>query len=147
MKYGHRVGGRESAEYRAWIAMRIRCNNPKDQHYKRYGARGIKVCVRWEKFDNFIADMGKRPIGTSLERIDNSKGYNPDNCRWATAQEQANNRSSNVRILYRGEDYTMAQWSKKLGLNIHALKKRFQAGWTIERALCTPIKSHKNNIA
>jgi hypothetical protein len=74
--------------------MRYRCQNPKDRAYKWYGARGIKVCERWEKFENFLADMGKRPPGLSLERVDNNKGYEPSNCIWATWTQQMRNRRS-----------------------------------------------------
>lgn len=78
--------------YRSWVAMRARCNNPKTRDYASYGGRGITVCERWESFENFLEDMGERPPGKSLDRINNDLGYLPDNCRWATAKEQANNR-------------------------------------------------------
>lgn len=80
-------------EYESWVAMNTRCNNPKHHAHTRYSDRGIKVCNRWKKFDNFLLDMGKRPLGTSLDRIDNNKNYNPENCRWATAQQQQFNKN------------------------------------------------------
>ena len=82
-----------SPEYRAWQAMRQRCSNKNEQGYAHYGARGIQVCDRWQRFENFFADMGWRPsVGWSIERVDNNKGYQPDNCRWITDAEQTRNR-------------------------------------------------------
>ncbi len=83
-----------SPEYRCWCGMRTRCNNANHDDYRLYGARGIRVCERWDKFENFLKDMGRKPRGGrySIERIKNELGYEPGNCKWATAQEQARNR-------------------------------------------------------
>ena len=80
-----------------WKNMHQRCANPNHNSYKHYGGRGIAVCDRWYEFANFLADMGERPVGLSLDRIDNDAGYSPDNCRWATSQQQAKNRRQSRR--------------------------------------------------
>lgn len=93
LAHGQACRGQETPEYRIWRSMLNRCANPKVHNYQRYGARGIRVCARWKKFENFLADMGRKPSpNLSLDRINNDGNYEPGNCRWATASQQALNR-------------------------------------------------------
>ena len=91
-KHGEAINGKPTAEWRAWNAMRARCENPDHPAYKWYGARGIKVCDRWQSVESFIADTGRRPSAQhSLDRVDNDGNYEPSNCRWATNAQQTRN--------------------------------------------------------
>lgn len=95
IKHGHNRKGKPTPTYRSWVGMVYRCTNPRGNRYKQYGGRGIRVCERWlgpDGFKNFLADMGSRPKGLSLDRIDVNGNYEPTNCRWATVYEQRNNR-------------------------------------------------------
>lgn len=122
--------------YNAWMSMKQRCHKKTNSAYKYYGARGIKVCDAWlESFEAFLADMGEMPEGMSIDRIDVDGDYSPDNCRWATAEEQANNKTNNRFIKANGKTLTAAQWSRKLDINAHKILRRLRDGWTAERAL------------
>ena len=124
-------GMHNTREYQVWMQMQQRCYNPSKACYARYGGRGITVCERWRSsFPAFYADMGDAPAGTTLDRVDNEKGYAPDNCRWATPQEQANNRVTNVVIEHDGKTMTIAEWARHLGLPYHWIKHRHKRGYT-----------------
>ena len=112
--------------YYSWRNMRRRCTNPSDDAYPNYGGRGITVCERWESYDAFFEDMGNPAPGLSLDRIDNSKGYSPENCRWATVREQLNNQRRNVVIEHSGIKMTIGQWAAHLGLQYDTLYKRLE---------------------
>lgn len=139
-------GGTDTRLYRVWNDMRSRCSCSYDKEYKRYGARGIRVCKEWEDFSTFqkwALDNGYRDDvergKCTLDRIDNDGSYCPSNCRWVSVKEQSNNRRSNRYIEYRGECHTTAEWSEILGINRSMLDRRINAlGWSIERAFTTP---------
>jgi hypothetical protein len=90
--HANTIDGKLSYTYMSWKAMRARCNNPNAAFYHCYGARGITVCERWSRFEAFLSDMGERPQGLTLDRVDVNAGYSPENCKWSTASEQARNR-------------------------------------------------------
>lgn len=128
-------GKNKTREHRAWVAIRRRCNNPNTLDAKLYRSKGIKVCKRWDKFLNFLKDMGKCPPGYSIDRIDNNKNYCPSNCRWATALEQGNNTSRNVKFTYKGETMNMSQWARRLGIPYCMLKSRWHRKWPLDRMM------------
>ena len=108
--------------YETWLKMRSRCANPTTSQYKHYGGRGITVCKRWDSFENFLSDMGERPIGKTLDRIDVDGDYEPTNCRWATQSEQMNNTHRSVK--YQGKPLT--EWSDETGIPYAKLSYRFR---------------------
>ncbi len=114
--------------YNAWSAMVRRCTKPKDAAFKNYGGRGITVCARWlDSFEAFYADMGEKPSKKhSLERIDNSKGYSPDNCKWATQAEQCRNRRGNRWVEFRGQRMILAEFARHIGIRVTSVQKHFQ---------------------
>lgn len=126
--------------YRTWHGMRSRCDNQNHTTFNNYGGRGIGVCSRWITFKNFLADMGKRPEGMTLERIDNDGNYEPSNCKWATQKEQHRNTRHNRMITYQGETKCMAEWAEDVRLKYDTLRNRIDRyGWTIERALTEKV--------
>jgi hypothetical protein len=127
-------------EYQTWAKMRRRCENPIDPVYHRYGARGIKVCDRWQSFAAFLEDMGPRPTPQhTIERVNNDGNYEPGNCRWADRTEQANNRRTSRILEHNGEALTVAEWARRTGLRQHTIMARIDRnGWSVERALTTP---------
>jgi hypothetical protein len=136
-----RHGMSRTREHSSWKSMKQRCCNPQSPFYHRYGARGITICKRWEDFENFYADMGPKPIGMSLDRIDNDKGYSPENCRWATAQQQARNRSNNTILTIDGQSRTISEWCDLNGIKRTTVIQRIRSGADIVSALTRPIEA------
>lgn len=135
-KFAHRWDGHikstrcEGKLYRTWSGMRSRCTNTKDPHYRRYGARGISVCEEWDSFDAFKEWSEKNGFaeGLSIDRIDNDKGYSPDNCRWATPVQQATNRSTSRFIVVNGVSKTISEWSRITGVARSTIAYRADKG-------------------
>ncbi|MDX2215526.1 MAG: hypothetical protein SFY66_19840 [Oculatellaceae cyanobacterium bins.114] len=136
-----------TAEYTAWKNIKKRCNNVRAKEYKNYGGRGIKVCDRWaNSFENFLADMGKRPTKNhSIERIDSDGDYSPENCKWATRGEQNRNMRNNRWITFEGETLVLGDWSERLQIPFTTLHYRLKAGWGVEKALTTPVQ-HRSTL-
>lgn len=133
-------GMTRSREFTSWVSMKTRCGNPNDPFYYRYGGRGISVCERWGSFSNFFEDMGKRPPGKSLDRIDSNGNYEPSNCRWASVSEQARNTSSNRMLTVKGLTKCLSDWSQASGLKPSTISERLKRGYSHEEAVLTPVK-------
>lgn len=135
--------------YKTWKSMLMRCNNPNVRGYKHYGGRGIKVCDRWSGdlgFENFVNDMGERPDGTTLDRIDVNGNYEPSNCRWATTEQQMNNRTDNSRIILNGESITCAQLCKKYGFYYTWVAHQLRAGIDINFIIKKQLRPKEERI-
>lgn len=113
----------DSSIYRTWATMLARCRNPKSRVYHHYGGRGIRVCERWTSFAAFLVDVGPKPKGTSLDRIDNDGDYEPSNVRWATGKQQHNNKRSNVPVVIAGRQQSLQAWADELGISRTTLSK------------------------
>ena len=123
--------------------MLSRCYNPSVERYPIYGGRGIKVCERWRGengYEAFRADMGMRPPGHSIERIDSDGDYTPENCKWATAKQQANNTSRNRRLTCKGRTQNLCEWAREIGIKPLTIHQRLKAGWSVEKALTQPLR-------
>lgn len=136
-------GQKHTPEYRVWSGAKNRCTNKRSKSWLRYGGRGIKMCPRWvDSFENFIADMGKRPSSShTLERKKNDVGYEPGNCVWALPIVQGNNKRNNVKLTHEGRTLSIARWADVLGVKAITLYKRVGKGWPVERIL----KKEKEN--
>lgn len=137
-------GGHRTSEYATWEAMKARCCNPNDKGWKDYGGRGIVICERWMRFENFFADMGKRPKGKSINRVNNSLGYYKENCKWSSPKEQQRNTRANVLLTFQGKTQPLIVWTEELKIPMECLRARIKRNWTTERALLTPVSSKKN---
>jgi hypothetical protein len=133
-KHGGYLGGKERPEHYTWRMMLARCQNHNSAAYQYYGAKGIKVCKRWHKYENFLADMGERPSSAhSLDRIDTHKGYSPANCRWATRSEQQKNKSTTRRYTNGSFTGTLVECAKYLGISKELANMRWKKWGSFEK--------------
>lgn len=136
----------KTPEYEAWNCMKKRCFDKNNKDYHHYGGRGITVCAEWLDYETFLLDMGRKPSPLhSVDRKDNDRPYCKDNCRWATKQEQANNRRTNRLIEYKGKTQSLMMWAKEKQVNYFTLRTRLHDGWSFQRAIETPFKN-KNGM-
>jgi len=136
----HSHGLTDSPEYKSWSGAKYRCTNPENERFSAYGGRGIKMCASWlNSFETFLKDMGKRPEGRSLDRIDNNGDYSPENCRWATPQEQADNKRDTVRV----GGVLLKEAADLVGLKPCTLYSRLRRGASEVEALNTPHQKGK----
>lgn len=140
LRHGHVVGGIQSHTYSSWKAMMQRCCNPHSMHAINYSARGIRVCDQWRQFENFLADMGERPDGTTLHRIDNDGNYEPGNCKWASRLQQSRNRRNSRIITHLGVSGCLPELIEHFDIlvNKDTIRRRLRRGWKTDIALSEP---------
>ncbi len=145
LRHGEARDGQMTSEYRTWDSMKQRCSNPNHRQFANYGGRGIRVCRRWQKFENFLADMGRRSSDRhSLDRINNNRGYSLANCRWATSTQQNRNNRGNRRITINGVSKTLVEWLETAPISAPTFHRRVKAGMTPARALVIAPKTPGN---
>lgn len=138
--HGDNRKGKRTKLYTVWATMKQRCEDVNYRHYPRWGGRGIKIL--WASYEEFKRDMGPSfQPGLQIERVNNDGHYCKENCKWATAKEQARNRSSNVLMMFNGQTKTMIDWAEACGLRYSTLHRRISLGWSVECALTTPVYS------
>ena len=138
-KHGGYVGRKPTRTMRIWKNMIQRTSNPTCPMYSRYGGAGINVCKTWQTFEGFVADMGEAPDGLTLERVDNSKGYSPENCAWREPAEQARNKRNNIWVTIEGRRMILKDWCEELGVSYGMARSRIkEMGWDPVEALRIP---------
>jgi hypothetical protein len=133
--------------YEVWVNMKTRCSNPNSTFYLHYGGRGIKVCERWQNFENFYKDMGDVPSKLTIERIDVNKDYEPSNCKWASKMEQAANKRNNRFLIIDNEKIHLMEASRRFNLNFKTIWQRLKRGWSDEDAVKIPVRIRKHSNA
>jgi len=143
-RYATTHGMTKTKAYQSWQCMKSRCDKPSNVRYSEYGGRGVTYCDRWKSFENFYADMGEPPTPKhTLDRKEVNGNYEPDNCRWATQKEQANNRRNNVFVEWQGQRMTVTQLAERTGFPLSNLRHRLKRGWSVEDAISYPLERPK----
>lgn len=151
-RHGHTTGkGKKtitSTTYKSWMKMKDRVLNRNHVAFKRYGGRGITICERWLTFENFLVDMGERPVNKSLERRNNNGNYDPTNCYWASPKQQSRNTVTNRLLVFHGLSLPVVEWAERFYIQPATILQRLKRGWSVERALIEQVslspKDHKN---
>lgn len=141
IKHGHARQEYKTREWKIWAGMRKRCENPRCPGFKDYGGRGISICERWNEYKFFLEDMGPCPLGFTLERKDNEKGYSKENCKWATPKEQARNRRNTHLIEINGVRKSVAEWAEESGLSRSTIIQRERKGLAMDKLLSPARKA------
>ncbi len=138
LKHGQARKNLNTKEYRAWSEIKRRCNSPKCKAYEHYGGRGIKLCERWKDFETFLSDIGEAPSRLhTIERVDNDKGYSPDNCIWATRKVQARNRRSSQKLTMDGMSLCVTEWAEKYSVSSGSMRYRLSRGMSLKDAIAS----------
>lgn len=135
IKHGHSTGSYTSSTYKSWSRMKGRCLDKKNIKFAQYGGKGITICDRWKNFKNFLEDMGERPEGASIDRIDSGLGYFKENCRWSDIKDQNRNRKSCINLTFKGRTRNLAEWSEVLGVKYSTIYQRYIKGYPIQFVL------------
>lgn len=133
--FNFKHGMKRTRSYTTWESMKSRCLNPNDKFWKDYGGRGITVCDKWMSFEGFYEDMGDKPEGMTIDRIDNNKGYSKENCQWATMKHQNRNKRDTLYLTCGGVTKCLAEWAEDTGIKYHTLYWRYTHGWPTDRCL------------
>lgn len=132
---GNKHGGCHTEAYKSWQKMKARCENKAQYGYESYGGRGIVVCERWQSFALFLEDMGERPSGMSIDRIDVNGNYEPENCKWSTVKEQGRNKRNNRNLVIHNESRCVVEWAEIAGISDSMIRSRLTKGWSHREAV------------
>jgi hypothetical protein len=143
-RHGHSTREQKSPTYNSWRDMIRRCENDMRRDYRYYGGRGIKVCLRWHTFDLFLEDMGPRPKGATIDRINPNGDYELENCRWLAKRKQNRNTRATVWLTLGNVRLSLAEWAERLDMPYNCLRIRVQRGWPDERVLTTPVNPNRS---
>lgn len=144
LKHGHSMVVKRTRTYESWISMISRCNNNNHKYYHCYGGRGIKVCERWNRFENFLEDMKESPPRFQIDRIDNNGDYCKENCRWVTSKVNNRNRRNNRLIIFNGKTQCLSAWAEEYNISDATLRARISKfNWTIKDALTIPVGARR----
>lgn len=146
LKHGHRKKAGPSPTYISWQGMKRVCTNKRDACYKYYGGRGITICKKWRRFEGFLEDMGERPRGKQLSRIDVNGNYEWENCEWSTPVVQQNRLRSNRQLTYQGRTQNVTHWAGELGIDRSIIQNRLAYGWSTEEALGRPVNAKPRRL-